>query len=431
MSGPRRLDVYLHGRHAAVITKARNGLVLDYEREYVDTFGDYPLSYSLPMTTRQHKDALVANYLDNLMPDNGEVKREWARKHGAESDEPFDLLWYVGADCAGAASFFPHGTDPSKAGALEPADEAEIATRLREMRARSSSWVSSDSPGRFSLGGAQSKFALARHGDGWADPTGVYPSTHIFKTGVDGLESSDVIEYLTMRVANEVLGTVAPVSIERFEDQHALVVERFDRAADGELIARVHAEDMCQVLGLSSLRKYEHQGGPGITGIVKALDLLPAAGRAAAQEGFAVALAFNWVVGGTDAHAKNYSVYVGPHGTLTPLYDLSSFAPYTAPFFDKARETMSMMKMPMRISGNERFGDVDRMHWDSIARDARLEPRLLIDLIASMASYVPIAWAGEMVQLLQIDEALLTPVVLTSADALAAWCDQVLKMLGV
>ncbi len=431
MSGPRRLDVYLHGRHAAVITQARSGLVLDYEREYVDTFGDYPLSYSLPMTTRQHKGALVANYLDNLMPDNGEVKRDWARKHGAKSDEPFDLLWHVGADCAGAASFFPHGTDPSKAGALEPADEAEIATRLRELRARSSSWVSSESPGRFSLGGAQSKFALARNGDGWADPTGVYPSTHIFKTGVDRLESSDVIEYLTMRVASEVLGNVAPVSIERFEDQHALVVERFDRAADGEAIARVHAEDMCQALGLSSLRKYEHQGGPGITGIVKALDLLPAAGRATAKEAFALALAFNWVVGGTDAHAKNYSVYVGPDGTLTPLYDLSSFAPYTAPFFDEARETMPMMKMPMRVSGNERFGDVDRMHWASIARDARLEPRLLIDVIASMASYLPLAWAAEMLQLAQIDEALLTPAVISSADALAAWCDEVLKVLDV
>ncbi len=429
MSERPRLDVYVHGRHAGAITKTTTGLVLDYEREYVDAYPDYPLSYSLPMTTRRHKGARVANYLDNLMPDNGEVKREWARMHGAESDEPFDLLWHVGADCAGAASFFPHGADPSAAGSLEPTDEAAIAERVRILRARSSSWVPSDSPGRFSLGGAQSKFALARHDDGWADPTGIHPSTHIFKTGVDGLESSDVIEYLTMRVAGVMLGVVAPVSIERFEDQHALVVERFDRAVDGEVVARVHAEDMCQMLGLSSLRKYEHQGGPGVTDIFKALDLLPAGNRAAAKERFALALAFNWVAGGTDAHAKNYSVYVGPGGALAPLYDLSSFAPYTAPFFGKAREPMAGMKMPMRLSGNERFGDVDQLHWRSIARDARIAPRTLIDTIGMIATYLPDAWAREIALVAQADDALLTPVVLTSADALAAWCDKILSVL--
>ena len=267
MSERPRLDVYLHGRHAGVITKTTTGLVLDYEREYVDAYPDYPLSYSLPMTTRRHKGARVANYLDNLMPDNGEV------------------------------------------------------------------------------------------------------------------------------------------------------------------IARVHAEDMCQMLGLSSLRKYEHQGGPGVTDIFKALDLLPAGNRAAAKERFALALAFNWVAGGTDAHAKNYSVYVGPGGALAPLYDLSSFAPYTAPFFGKAREPMAGMKMPMRLSGNERFGDVDQLHWRSIARDARIAPRTLIDTIGTIATYLPGAWAREIALVAQADDALLTPVVLTSADALAGWCDKILSVL--
>lgn len=70
------------------------------------------------MTSRRHKGDRVTNYLDNLLPDDGEVTREWARIHGAKSARPFDLLWHVGADCAGAASFFPHDTDPSEAGAL-------------------------------------------------------------------------------------------------------------------------------------------------------------------------------------------------------------------------------------------------------------------------------------------------------------------------
>lgn len=433
MSRPRQLDVHLHGTRAAVITEAPAGLVLDYEPAYVSAFGDYPLSFSLPMTSRRHKGDRVTNYLDNLLPDNGEVTREWARIHGAKSARPFDLLWHVGADCAGAASFFPHDTDPSEAGALEPTDEATIAERIRGLRARSSTWVPSDHPGRFSLGGAQSKFALARHGDRWAVPTGVVPSTHIFKTGVDGLESSDVIEFLTMRVAAALVGQVvpvAPVELMWFEDQHALVVERFDRHATDGGVLRVHAEDMCQVVGESSLRKYESQGGPGITRVFTALDLLPAANRAEAKRAFAVALAFNWVAGGTDAHAKNYSLYVGPSATLTPLYDLASYAPYAAPFFPQTRLPMSRVKMPMRVSGNEHFGDVDRVHWRSIARDAQMDPRELVEMIAAMATYLPAAWAGELFHLAELDESMLTPVVLSSTSALAAWCDEVLKTLG-
>lgn len=65
-----RLDVYLHGVPAAVITQAPGGLTLDYLREYVDVFPDLPLSYSLPMTARRHAGDRVRNYLDNLLPDD-------------------------------------------------------------------------------------------------------------------------------------------------------------------------------------------------------------------------------------------------------------------------------------------------------------------------------------------------------------------------
>lgn len=422
MGVARQLDVYLRGHHAAIITQTSRDLVLDYEREYVESCSDWPLSYSLPMTARRHRGAVVAAFLDNLVPDNGEVLREWARMYGARSTDPFDLLWHVGADCAGAVTFFPHGTDPVTAGALSLIDEAAIAQRIRDLRDRPSSWTGSSSPGRFSLGGAQSKFALALTATGWAEPAGTHPSTHIFKTGVARMESSDVVEYLTMRVARavspggaELHPVVAEVYLMVFEDQHALVVERFDREIIPDGAARVHVEDICQTLGLPSLRKYEQDGGPGLAGTLGALDRLPSRSLAdSSKRSLLHALVFNWVVGGTDAHAKNYSVFVGPEGRLAPLYDLTSYAPYTT--------SVGACELPMRIDGNRYFGDVMPIHWRALARDIGVDRRAVMDLIDMMTTMVPAAWAAEMSAL---DERLLTPTVLESAAVLTAWCDQV------
>ena len=47
-------------------------------------------------------------------------------------------------------------------------------------------------------------------------------------------------------------------------------------------------------------------------------------------ERFLKANMFNWLIGGTDAHAKNYSFLIDADDSirLAPLYDLSSQLPY-------------------------------------------------------------------------------------------------------
>jgi serine/threonine-protein kinase HipA len=47
-------------------------------------------------------------------------------------------------------------------------------------------------------------------------------------------------------------------------------------------------------------------------------------------ERFLKANIFNWLIGGTDAHAKNYSLLIGSGDEvrLAPLYDFSSQLPY-------------------------------------------------------------------------------------------------------
>jgi serine/threonine-protein kinase HipA len=145
-------------------------------------------------------------------------------------------------------------------------------------------------------------------------------------------------------LAHEIGLAVAESTVRSFEDQEALVVRRYDRQLDtGGRLVRVHQEDVCQVLGVSPLRKYESDGGPGPAEIIRLI--LRECDRPADDVGtFIDALALNWVIGGTDAHAKNYSFLLTPGSVrLAPLYDLISVLPY--PHRIDYRE----LKLAMRI----------------------------------------------------------------------------------
>src|SRR5207248_10152473 len=120
----------------------------------------------------------------------------------------------------------------------------------------------------------------------------------------------------------------AASSVARFGGETAIVVERYDRVRVGREVVRVHQEDMCQALAELPTRKYENEGGPGTRAIV---DLLREHSRRGVEDvaTFLGGLAFNWLVAGTDAHAKNYSVLIGAGGVrLAPLYDVASALPY-------------------------------------------------------------------------------------------------------
>jgi len=77
-------------------------------------------------------------------------------------------------------------------------------------------------------------------------------------------------------------------------------------------------------------RKYENEGGPGVERIAALLrEAMPARESGGAVRRFADALIWNWLIAGTDAHAKNYSLLLaGAHVRLAPLYDVASALPH-------------------------------------------------------------------------------------------------------
>jgi serine/threonine-protein kinase HipA len=343
------LEVVIEGRHAGRITRTRGQVELEYDPGYQSDPGATPLSVTMPLTRAKHRHAVTAPWLDGLLPDDSAVRRRWSRRFHV-SAQPFALLGTpIGEECAGAAQFLT--TDRLEA---VLADEGEVvwlyddgvAARLRELRADRTSWLGVDFTGRFSLAGAQAKTALLRDPDTgqWGIPSGAAATSHILKPAIAGLDNHELNEYLCLATAHACGLLVAPTFLAHFEDQSAVVSVRYDRVSDpgSRWLRRVHQEDLCQALGRPPEEKYQNDGGPGIRAICTRLrDVLPPEHAEPAVWRFFDACTFSWLIGGTDAHAKNYSLLLaGPQVRLAPLYDVASALPY--PGMDVQRLRLAM-----------------------------------------------------------------------------------------
>ncbi|BDZ64842.1 HipA domain-containing protein [Agromyces mangrovi Wang et al. 2018] len=328
------LDVWLDGRHAGRLMRGEQERVeFLYEEEYRTEAGTTPLSASMPKSAVGHGPDMVMPWLSNLLPDAEAVRNRWAAKFGERRADPFTLLAHMGEDAPGSVQIVPVGVVPRDAGAVSPLSAHEIARRVRAILNDPDHWVddTDEDESRFSLGGSQGKFALARIDGDWFEPNGRAPSTHIVKPGMALATGTDddvqAVEFVTMRSARALGIRAATVEILDFAGIPAFVTTRFDRrvASDGS-IARIHQEDFCQALGVFPSRKYEEDGGPTMADMVKLVaDTSSPSYRADDLTALGDLFAFDLLTAGVDAHAKNHSMlHVGGRSRLAPAYDLIS-----------------------------------------------------------------------------------------------------------
>jgi serine/threonine-protein kinase HipA len=391
MANDRDLVVLIGGRRAGVVTmNAQGRLALKYDEEYQATKNPTPLSLSMPLAQPDHGDGPVRAFLEGLLPDDEQVLQRWARTYQVSARNPFALLRHVGEDCAGAAQFVrPERVDAlmSGEGEVRWLNEDEVAERLRLLRRDPTAWHTFDT-GQFSLAGAQAKTALHYDPDTgrWGEPQGATPTTHILKPAVTGLDDHDLNEHLCLRAA-DLLGLPAASSyVGQFGSERVIVVERYDRLPhrDGT-VTRIHQEDMCQALGQPPTSKYQNEGGPTPEQIITVLreNVFPASAATNAINRFVDALAYNWIIGGTDAHAKNYSVLLsGFQVRLARLYDVASALPYDHMYLPRLR-------MAMKIGGEYAPDGVHGRHWRRFALANRLDPDETTARIDDLATRTP------------------------------------------
>ena len=162
-------------------------------------------------------------------------------------------------------------------------------------------------------------------------------------------------------------------------------MDRYDRVNRDDTILRIHQEDLCQALGVPPSRKYQNEGGPGPADIARLLrGIMPPTIADAAVTRFADALIWNWVIGGTDGHAKNYSLLLaGDQVRLAPLYDIASALPYGT--------HEKKLRLAMAIGGDYRVYPW-RNSWPGAARDLVLDANALMRRVDELTAEAPDAF---------------------------------------
>lgn len=394
---PRRphhppLRVLLNNRLVGHLNKAPGGeIAFRYDADWLSWPHALPVSLSLPLQETPYRGAPVAAVFDNLLPDVDALRRRVAEKVGAAGTDAYSLLAAIGHDCVGALRFVADDVEPGDTRTIsgEPIDEVAIE-RLLQGLTQAPLGLSRDDPFRISVAGAQEKTALLRYKDRWLKPHGTTPTTHIFKTqigrlpnGVD-LTNSVENEYYCLKLAAACGLPANDATIETFGTTKTLAVHRFDRRwASGGRLLRLPQEDCCQALSVPPTRKYQNEGGPSL---VDVLTLLRGSDTPAAdQKQVLKTQILFWLLGATDGHAKNFSVFLGPGGTyrLTPLYDILTAEPSLAARHIEPKQ----MKLAMAVGTNNhyRVGEITGRHFQQTGDAAGLPKRLVKEAISEIS----------------------------------------------
>ncbi|HEU0187429.1 MAG TPA: type II toxin-antitoxin system HipA family toxin [Gallionellaceae bacterium] len=381
-SASQALDVWMNGElvghwrcspskgHSFVY--AASWLVSDYARS---------ISLSLPLSNGETPFAgeVVEFYFDNLLPDSPDIRRRLASRFGAGSSKAFQLLEKIGRDCVGALQLLPAGSPAPDVRTVnaEPLTEQDVVNILDAAISPRSIGMDEEDALRISIAGAQEKTALLLHEGQWCRPRGTTPTTHIFKLplGKVGNMQADFStsvenEWLCAQLLRAYGLSVPTCGIGHFGQHKALVVERFDRKFENGWWVRLPQEDFCQVAGISSNRKYESQGGPGMAYI---LDKLRGSEHAADdRRRFLMAQLLFWVMAAPDGHAKNFSISIGPKDSfwLTPFYDVMSAWPVIGAGANQFQWQKVKLAMALHTKNTHyKISEIRRKHWSEAAKD--------------------------------------------------------------
>ena len=320
-------------------------------------------------------DRRVLWFFDNLLPEGG-VRQALAKQAKVAEKDSFALLQRYGAESAGALTLLPDDGRQPPSGGYEELTEKQLGVLVR--RLPKVPFIDAEGRARMSLAGTQHKLGLHRDGERWLLPVGGSSSV-ILKPGIAGKEfpCAPANELFCQRLAEAVGVEVPHCELVRVPEP-IYVVTRYDRRVQDGRVRRRHQIDLCQLLNRWPGYKYESEGGASIEEAYRALDRTrqPARSRAAFLRWFV----FNYLIGNSDAHAKNLSFVVSPGRIdLAPAYDLLSVRAYGEDYD----------YMAMSIASETRYGWIEREQWDTLASSLKLKKAYLTRIRRELAETVP------------------------------------------
>lgn len=346
-----RLQVWADGERMAVIEhEARDDTwALQYDTAWRARPDAYPLSPVLPLGAPGHASASVRRFIEHLLPEGRALDVAVAHNSLTRSNV-FGLIRALGSETAGALRF--SDADADSDATSEPVDPtlreiplAELDERIAQRDALPFTvW---DGRVRMSVAGLQDKLLVyldappEQGGRLWLVDGQRLASTHILKpdTGRPRTPHLAVNEHFCMRLARRMGLPAAEVALLR-TPRPVLLVERFDRVRERpDRIRRLHMVDVCQACDLPVSHKYERNLGSGrevqhIRDGASFERLFGCAGMTANKATARLTLLrwalFQFLIGNSDAHGKNFSFLVKDRGLLEPApwYDLVSVLQY-------------------------------------------------------------------------------------------------------
>lgn len=374
------LSVIANQRKLGTLLYENDTLSFRYDDSWQDWEEAFALSVSMPISSTIYHHDVVEAYLWGLLPDNNAILEQYGKQFHVSPRNVFSLLKHLGEDCPGAIQFIPEEYE-SKLLTGEYREEVdwinteEMNQLIASIKRNNGLQRSSISHGQFSLAGAQPKTALyqCKKTGRWGVPKGKTPTTHILKPAVGDLDGIAENEHYCLKLAEAIGLKTVKSSVIKCGDIPVIVIERYDRFFVNDTLIRIHQEDMCQARSVHPSRKYENENGPSVRDIAETLwevayDALEDIQR------LADALIYNYLIIGTDAHAKNYSLLhlTSNHIKMTLLYDVASILPY--PNIYQSHK----VKLAMKIGSEYLLRKIDQRHWKMCAKQLKLKPEYLL-----------------------------------------------------
>ncbi|MBQ3280972.1 MAG: type II toxin-antitoxin system HipA family toxin [Eubacterium sp.] len=357
-----------------------------YDRDYLRSSDAVQVSISLPLREKPFSAAVTAAFFEGLLPE-GFTRRTVAQWMHVDEGDYLPILHGLGRECLGALCITEDGD--SMDASYEPISSDRVRELAAEGASRSAELVTN---AHLSLTGASGKAGLY-HADGsdqWYLPLGLAPSTHIVKQSHVRFDNIVLNEQLAQMTA-EKCGIKVPKSFiintgNGGEGEVLLATERYDRVMDppaGEIDGlarpyRLHQEDFAQVMGIPAYSKYEQAGDnylPRMFDVLRAYSSDPVADQVRLWD----TIVFDYLIGNTDAHLKNFSLlYSSDLRTmrLSPAYDIVSTAVYE----------QSTRELAIHIGGASTLDEVTKNSFRQAAEEAGLGARMAMRRLDQMQS---------------------------------------------
>lgn len=372
-----KLNVYLNQTLTGQLSiDMHHDMIFVYDAYYIENRKNQPLSQSLPLQKELYTTRQCRPFFNGILPE-AHLRTAIARHLGISEKNDFALLAAIGGECAGAISLLPEQSTPED---FKPKyrvlDNNAVANILQTMLQRP--MLAGEDGIRLSLAGAQDKLAIALIDGQIAIPMEGAPSTHILKPINREFPSLIENECFCLHLAKKIGLNAVEASIHEAEGTPYLLVKRYDRIETDSGIQRLHQEDFCQAMGISSERKYQREGGPSMSDcfqLIKKISSLPVIDIKELLHG----VLFNLIIGNNDAHGKNFSLlYQENQIRLAPFYDMISTIYYPS----------LASKMAMKIGSKYDFDGLFPRHIEQMAKEANLSAALVRKEALSMLSTI-------------------------------------------